>query len=86
MVLACRDCNRGSDGKFGFVPNRKYLYRLNKRNNFLIKSHDPLGKVIVKQTGNTEKAREKFLNSNWGKAKDLLVHTWKAQDELNATF
>ena len=86
LVLACRDCNRGSGGKFGFVPDIKYLYRLNKRNNFLIKSHDPLGKVIVQQTGSTVKARENFLNSNWSKAKDLLVHTWRAPDELDTTF
>ena len=86
LVLACKDCNRGSGGKFGFVPEMKYLRRLNTRNEFLISSHDPLGNVIASQTGETERAREKFLNSNWDKAKNLLIHTWKAPDEDLAAF
>jgi 5-methylcytosine-specific restriction endonuclease McrA len=47
LVLACRECNRGENGKSARVPCLKYLERLHKRNNFLIDSHHPLKETLI---------------------------------------
>tara|TARA_B100001750_G_C15437043_1_gene561495 strand:+ start:293 stop:1294 length:1002 start_codon:yes stop_codon:yes gene_type:complete len=86
LVLSCKSCNRGKNGKFGFIPNIRYLERLNKRNNYLIYSHDPLAKVLMSQTGKTSLKRGKFLNKTWGEAKNLIINEWKASDELPNKF
>jgi hypothetical protein len=51
LVLACRACNRGEDGKFNLVPSRSLIERLHRRNEFLIASHHPLREALIKQTG-----------------------------------
>lgn len=47
LVLSCKDCNRGENGKFARLPDRQYLERLAKRNDFLISSHHPLREMLM---------------------------------------
>ncbi len=54
LVLACRRCNRGIDGKSARVPTLRLLERLHTRNEFLIGSHHPLRETLMAQTGATE--------------------------------
>ncbi len=61
LVLSCRDCNRGPAGKFGKIPDIKYLNHLFKRNNYFIESHHPLRETILNQTGNSLESRKQFL-------------------------
>jgi hypothetical protein len=49
LVLACRDCNRGIDGKSSRVPEKRLLERLDVRNEFLIGSHHPLRETLLAQ-------------------------------------
>ena len=86
LVLACRDCNRGEDGKFGSVPKLRYLERLHRRNNYLIESHHPLRETLVAQTGLTQAVREHFLQKQYDWARSLLIHQWEPREELAATF
>lgn len=50
LVLACRDCNRGTSGKFDCVPALELIARLHRRNEFLITSHHPLRETLMAQT------------------------------------
>ncbi len=79
LVLACKDCNRGTNGKFEKIPTIKLLERLNKRNEFLISSHHPLRETLIQQTGNTPQRRSKFLNDYHNDARARLIHTWEAE-------
>ena len=63
LVLSCKSCNRGSNGKFGKIPKEKYLKNLADRNNWLIYSHHPLKETIINQTGNTTLKRNAFLKT-----------------------
>ncbi|WP_188032876.1 hypothetical protein [Psychrobacter sp. ANT_WB68] len=51
MVLACSDCNRGTNGKFAKLLDIKLLERLHTRNEYLIGSHHPLRETLMLQTG-----------------------------------
>jgi hypothetical protein len=86
LVLACRECNRGEKGKSARVPHLKYLERLNTRNNFLIDSHHPLRETLIGQTGQTEEARQRYLQHQYNEAKRLLIHDWSPREELEAAF
>ena len=86
LVLACRQCNRGEDGKSARVPRLKYLERLHRRNNYLIDSHHPLRETLLSQTGATELARQRFLQQQYNWAKSLLIHEWEPREELVAAF
>ena len=86
LVLACPDCNRGTDGKFAKVPATKYLTRLHTRNEFLISSHHPLRETIIRQTGMTEELRRQFLMMVDQRAIDLLIHRWDTLQKAPATF
>lgn len=77
LTLACRDCNRGTDGKFARVPSRKLLARLHRRNEFLIASHHPLRETLIRQTGVDSLARRGFLNDRFRDAKEVLIHEWE---------
>ena len=81
LVLACRECNRGSGGKFARVPALKFLDRLETRNNYYVSSHHPLRETIMAQTGFTDSERRTFLRSAYRQAKELLIHEW-APDPL----
>ena len=49
LVLACRSCNRGVDGKSSRLPELAYLERLHARNEFFIGSHHPLRETLIAQ-------------------------------------
>ena len=80
LVLACKDCNRGENGKFARLPDRKYLERLAKRNEFLISSHHPLRETLMQQTGNTVEERRAFMNKMYNMA-SVLGTTWTAEQK-----
>lgn len=61
LVLSCRNCNRGTGGKFDRLPALRYLGRLERRNNSLINSHHPLRETLLRQTGTREVERRAFL-------------------------
>jgi 5-methylcytosine-specific restriction endonuclease McrA len=86
LVLTCRRCNRGADGKFALVPDRRYVERLHVRNNFLIDSHHPLRETLIKQTGSTELQRRSFLQTKYHFAKSSLIHDWAPREESEAAF
>ena len=51
LVLSCKNCNRGEDGKFEKVPDVNFLKLLDKRNNYYVESPHPLRETILNQTG-----------------------------------
>lgn len=86
LVLACRDCNRGVDGKSSRLPATSLLERLDTRNEFLIASHHPLRETLMAQTGRTRSARIGFLNQAFANAAELLIHHWQPRREHEAAF
>jgi 5-methylcytosine-specific restriction endonuclease McrA len=86
LVLSCRECNRGIDGKGSRVPHRRFLERLDTRNEFFINSHHPLHETIMLQTGKARQERIRFLNSAYETALDCLIHTWEPSVEHEAAF
>jgi 5-methylcytosine-specific restriction endonuclease McrA len=81
LVLTCRDCNRGVDRKGSRLPARKYLERLDTRNEFLITSHHPLRETLMAQTGAGRQQRIAFLNSAYDLAWRYLIHRWEPRFE-----
>ena len=77
LVLACRDCNRGENGKFSLIPSTPLLARLEKRNNHLITSHHPLRETLLMQTGPAVQARQDFLKTRHRDALSFLHHEWE---------
>jgi len=77
LVLACKDCNRGENGKFEKLPTLDLLKRLDKRNEYLINSHLPLRETLIQQTGKTAQQRQHFLQTQYNAAKINLIHTWE---------
>ena len=77
LVLSCKTCNRGIDGKHMRIPDEVYLKRLYKRNEFLICSHHPLKDTLMKQTGNYRLQRATFYKEIDKSAYNLLIHRWK---------
>jgi hypothetical protein len=86
LVLACRDCNRGINGKFTLLPKIKYLERLHKRNSFLIDSHHPLRETLMAQTGDLEEQRRLYLNHRYTEARKILIQHWQPINELAPAF
>ena len=86
LVLACPECNRGTNGKFAKVPDIKYLERLHKRNEFLISSHHPLRETIIAQTGATEADRAAFFREMDSRAINLLIHRWNTVEKGERLF
>lgn len=86
LVLSCRDCNRGQDGKFASVPTTKLLARLSNRNEFLITSHHPLRETLMAQTGATPAERRAFLQDWHDRARASLIHQWEADEVAEAVF
>lgn len=76
LVLACRDCNRGANGKFDRLPKLPLLERLFCRNEYLIQSHHPLRETLLLQTGLTERDRMSFLQSAYDCATTHLIAKW----------
>ena len=73
LVLTCKSCNGDKSAK---LPDIKYLERLHKRNEFLINSHHPLQDTLMRQTGNNENARKRYLDGANANA-SVLVCSWK---------
>ena len=86
LVLSCKECNRGANGKFEKVPKVRLLERLHTRNEFLIGSHHPLRETLIKQTGKTEQERKVFLNDVHLRAKTTLLHEWEPKEEETPSF
>ena len=86
LVLSCKDCNRGEEGKFAKLPTIKLLERLNKRNEYFCSSHHPLRETIMLQTGNTREQRRSFLQKCFNEAIKILIHTWKPKSKGISTF
>jgi hypothetical protein len=86
LVLACRDCNRGVEGKSSRLPHRRFLERLDTRNEFFITSHHPLRETLVAQTGASRQERVSFLNSTYATAWEWLIHRWEPRAENEAAF
>jgi 5-methylcytosine-specific restriction endonuclease McrA len=86
LVLSCQKCNRGIDGKSSRVPDRRFLERLDTRNEFFISSHHPLRETIMAQTGQTRQERVDFLNSAYNSASEWLIHTWEPGFEHEPAF
>ena len=76
LVLACKECNRGTEGKSNKVPELSYLYALNNRNNYYIESHHPLKETIKNQTGKTREEREHFLQTQYNRAIETIPVRW----------
>jgi hypothetical protein len=86
LVLACRRCNRGINGKSNRVPNLELVKRLHTRNEFLIGSYRPLRETLIRQTGATEGDRRTFLNDFYAHAFAALLHEWEPSDCHEAIF
>lgn len=63
LVLACRCCNRGVEGKSARIPDLRLLQRLHTRNEYFIQSKLPLHETIVLQTGQRPEARKKLSSA-----------------------
>lgn len=79
LVLSCKCCNRGTQGKFAHVPTMNLLKRLHARNEYFINSHLPLRETLIRQTGKTDAQRSDFLNQVWNTAQQTLIHQWEPQ-------
>lgn len=77
LVLACKNCNRGTAGKFAHLPTTRLLKKLHDRNEFLILSHHPLRETIMRQTGATADLRLDFLKRWYKRASSILIHSWE---------
>lgn len=86
LVLACRNCNRGADGKSSRLPQQKFLEQLDTRNEFFIMSHHPLRETLMAQTGATRRERVGFLNAAYKTAWDWLIHRWQPKAENESAF
>ena len=86
LVLSCKDCNRGKKGKFNLIPSRRFLKRLDQRNEYYISSHDPLRDTILSQTGKLEAHRRSFLQQNFNLAKSHLIHEWSPRAQNAEDF
>tara|TARA_B100001059_G_C17775241_1_gene550857 strand:- start:361 stop:1377 length:1017 start_codon:yes stop_codon:yes gene_type:complete len=80
LVLTCRECNRGSRGKFEKIPKIFYLEALNRRNNFYIESHHPLRETIINQTGKTDRERRDFLQKMFNNAVSHVPIKWEPSE------
>jgi hypothetical protein len=86
LVLSCRHCNRGPNGKSSRLPHRRLLERLSNRNEFFIGSHHPLREALIAQTGLDEQSRIAFLNGAYDTAQQWLIHTWNPEQRNAAAF
>ena len=86
LVLACKECNRGRGGKSARVPSIKLLYRLKKRNDFLINSHHRLRETLIALTGGSEAVRKSFLQKTYNEAKAILIHEWDPEMTTGQVF
>jgi len=86
LVLSCKECNRGKDGKFERIPDLTMLERLHMRNEYFIMSHHPLRETIINQTGSTPEQRVDFLNKMDTISITSIPQRWKPQVEYGTKF
>jgi hypothetical protein len=86
LVLACKCCNRGKQGKFAHIPSLKLLQRLHDRNEYFITSHLPLRETLMRQTGANTARRHDFLSNVWNTARVNLFHEWEPKAAGPDTF
>ena len=86
LVLACRLCNRGIDGKSSRIPHPRLLERLDTRNEFFIGSHHPLRETLLAQTGATRQQRTAYLKAVYQSSREMLIHTWEPRFEHELAF
>ena len=86
LVLSCNPCNRGVAGKFESVPDTRYVERLEERNNRLISSHHPLRETLIRQTGESQPLRRKFLQENLNVARLHQPSVWSTPALADPTF
>ena len=86
LVLSCRECNRGVNGKFDRLPSIPLLERLYRRNEYLIKSHHPLRETLMLQTGLKEPDRRAFLQAAYDCAHGSLIMTWEPRPSGDSVF
>ena len=79
-------CSLGPRGKFDSVPHRKYVERLEKRNNFLIASHHPLRETLIRQTGESYLKRHQFLQDCLNTARKYQPSVWQSEEEGEPSF
>jgi hypothetical protein len=80
LVLSCRDCNRGENGKFMNIPSPELVEKIHLRNEYYISSHHPLRETLIKQIGSTEPDRRSFLGSFYKRAQQQLPgQIWQPQ-------
>jgi hypothetical protein len=78
LVLACRTCNRGQDGKFMSVPHEDFVRKLHLRNEYYIGSQHPLRETLIQQTGATELDRRGYISRFYNRAhKTLPGKPWR---------
>lgn len=81
LVLSCRSCNRGQDGKFMSVPHENFVKRLHLRNEYYIESHHPLRGTLISQTGATEPLRRSFIGAFLQRAhRTLPGKPWRPEE------
>ena len=83
LVLTCPQCNHS---KSASIPERQYLKRLSKRNDFFIDSHHPLRETLINQTGINKNNRDKFLIDQDKIAIDNSIHRWSPNFEFEGNF
>jgi len=86
LVLACRMCNRGVDGKFDRVPDLSLVERLHQRNEYYVVSHHPLRETIILQTGKSEPERRATIQTSYNIALSSLIHSWKPKQQSESRF
>jgi hypothetical protein len=86
LVLSCKDCNRGADGKFERIPSVKLLQRLHTRNEFYIGSHHPLRETLINQTGKSEAERSKFLGQIYQRVQLNPATAWEPEQRAESLF
>lgn len=76
LVLSCKDCNRGENGKFAKVPSILMLEKLYIRNEYLYSDHHLLRETIIQQLGDNSKMRRSNLQKLHEQAAAILIHEW----------
>ncbi|MCM3006866.1 HNH endonuclease domain-containing protein [Priestia koreensis] len=83
LVLSCKECNRGPEGKFAKVPKLNFLEKLHRRNEYFINSHHPLRETLLNQCGKKPQERFKYLNDIYNHALSILLFTWEPKTMLH---
>lgn len=86
LVLSCFECNRGKGGKFDSIPDKSYVARLQRRNEYLISSHHPLRETLIHQCGSNAQSRYLFLKSMFDLATSAHPGRWSTTPLADPTF